>query len=210
MIALDSYLIYLATVLIFFAHPPGPSQLLFVGSALRQGLRPSLPVMAGDLSANALQICAAGFGLAGLIALSAGAFGAIKWLGIAYLVWIGVNMIRSASHPAPRGAPTAAASFRRGFLTSAANPYAVVFFAALFPQFIDPALTIAPQVAILGATYLIIDGVILLAMGAAATRLVALLGGWAERWLGIGAGIGLLLAALGLALRGDALTGASK
>jgi len=200
----ETYILYLGTVLLFFAHPPGPSQLLFIGGSLQHGLRRALPIMAGDLSANALQIVIAGFGLASLIAISATAFTALKFLGVAYLVWIGIAMIRDANRPPlAKPAPTRRALFRRGFVTSAANPYAVVFFAALFPQFINPQIAIAPQVAILGVTYLVIDGTILLAMGAFATRLVTALGSGSQKWFGRLSGVGLILAAIAIALRGD-------
>ncbi len=202
---LETYILYLGTVLLFFAHPPGPSQLLFIGGAMQHGLKRALPIMAGDLSANAIQIIIAGFGLASLIALSASAFTAIKWIGVAYLVWIGIRMIRDATQS--RGlkpAPSRGLLFRRGFMTSAANPYAVVFFAALFPQFIDPTSAVAPQVALLGMTYIIIDGAILLAMGASATRLVAALGSRFEKWLSIISGFGLIAAAIAIGLRGEA------
>jgi len=205
---LETYLLYLGTVLVFFAHPPGPSQLLFIGGSLQHGLRKALPIMVGDLSANTAQIVIAGFGLASLIALSASAFLVLKYLGVAYLIWIGIRMIREASRPrTARPAPSQAALFRRGFMTSAANPYAVVFFAALFPQFIDLKAAVAPQVAILGVTYLIVDGTILIAMGAFATRLVAALGSRIEKWFSITSGVGLIIAAIAIALRGNLETG---
>lgn len=204
MIALDTYLIYLGAVLIFFAHPPGPSQLLFIGGSIQHGVRGALPIMAGDLSANAVQILIAGFGLVSLISLSASVFGLIKWAGIAYLVWIGLAMVRDAGRTgSARVTPPRGHLFRKGFLTSAANPYAVVFFAALFPQFIDPTIAVAPQILVLGATYLIIDGAILLLMGAIAARLVAWLGSRAEAILARVSGVGLIIAACALALRGE-------
>lgn len=203
--SLDTYALYLATVLIFFAHPPGPSQLLFIGGALRHGTRRALPIMAGDLSANAIQIVIAGFGLASLIALSATAFTAIKYLGVAYLVWMGIRMIRDALRPANNApTPSRGALFRRGFVTSAANPYAVVFFAALFPQFISLGSAVAPQVALLGLTYLLIDGAILLIMGLFATRLAATLGSAFGKWLGVISGVALVGAAFAIATRGEA------
>lgn len=202
---LDTYLIYLVTVFVFFAHPPGPSQILFMAGSMQHGVRRALPIMAGDLFANSLQILVAGFGLAGLIAVSANVFSVVKWAGVAYLVYIGVNTILAvrrarSAHPA---APKRSALFRQGFITSAANPYAVVFFAALFPQFIDTGLPVAPQVAILGATYIIIDGSILLIMGSAAASLFRILGSRIERWVGVFSGIGLLGAAAMLAFRGE-------
>ena len=201
--SLETYAVYLATVLIFFAHPPGPSQLLFVAGSLRHGVRGAVPIMAGDLSVNALQILAAGFGLVGLLSTSAGLFTVVKWLGVAYLVWTGLRIFRSAGRPADAtpAPPDRRRLYRQGFLTSAANPFAVVFFGALFPQFIDPSAALAPQIALLGVTYLIVDGTILLAMGGAARRLAAALGGAFERWLGRISGLTLIALAIMLGLR---------
>lgn len=168
----ETYLLYLAAVVAFFATPPDTSQLLVMSNGIRHGCRAGWTIM-GDLSANALQMAAAAFGLAALIATSAHAFAAIKWLGVAYLVWVGVQTFRSAPKALEVGGRThtsASSLFRQGFVTSSANPYAVVFFAALFPQFIDPSAPTLPQVAILGATYLVVDGLVLVLWG----RLAAL------------------------------------
>ena len=168
----ETYLLYLAAVAVFFATPPDTSQLLIVSNAMKHGLRRSLWVIAGDLSANILQMTAAAFGLAAIIATSAVAFGWIKWLGVAYLVWIGVQMMRSSGAARGVAADTArpARLFRMGFVTSMTNPFAVVFFAALFPQFISAEAAVLPQLLILGATYLIVDGVTLVAWGWAGDR----------------------------------------
>lgn len=171
----ETYLVYLATVAVFFATPPGTSQILMISNSLRFGLARSLATACGDLSANVLQMLAAGFGLAAVIATSAGALGVIKWLGVAYLVYFGVRTFFAP--PLPLDKATGAASaprrlFFQGFLTSSANPEAVFFFAALFPQFIDPADAIWPQLLILGATYLVVDGLILTLMGAGAERVL--------------------------------------
>lgn len=167
--ALETYLIYLAAVGVFFASPPDTSQLLIISNSARYGLRRSVLTIAGDLSANAMQMTAAAFGLAAVIATSAGAFLWIKWIGVAYLVWIGVQLMRSPGvSGSDAGARPALAShklFRQGFITSMANPFAVVFFGALFPQFIDPSAPVLPQLLILGATYLIVDGAILVLWG---------------------------------------------
>jgi homoserine/homoserine lactone efflux protein len=92
---------------------------------------------------------------------------------VAYLVWIGVQLIVSKdqaegveANPNGQGFRL----FRQGFVTSMANPFAVVFFGALFPQFIDPAAPVLPQLFILGMTYIVVDGVILLLWGWAGLR----------------------------------------
>ncbi|QIE45431.1 LysE family translocator [Pseudohalocynthiibacter aestuariivivens] len=165
---LETYLIYLMAVGVFFATPPDTSQLLIISNSIRHGLRRSLWTVLGDLSANTLQMTAAAFGLAAIIASSATAFAWIKWIGVAYLAWIGLQLMLS---PEKEGEVNASASasrlrlYRQGFFTSMANPFAVVFFGALFPQFIDPAAPVLPQLVILGATYIIVDGTILVIWG---------------------------------------------
>lgn len=184
----DLYLAYLAVLAAFFATPPDVSQLLVMSNSLRHGVRRSLWTVAGDLSANTLQMIAAGLGLTAVIASSAGGLTVLKWAGVAYLLWLGVRRLLAR---APAGmieggaAARAGALFRQGFLTSAANPYAVIFFGALFPQFIDPARPLVPQLLILGGTYLAVDGLLLIAWGAVAVRAFgrvrAGFGRWADR-----------------------------
>jgi threonine/homoserine/homoserine lactone efflux protein len=127
---------------------------------------------------------AAAFGLATLIAVSADALTAVKWLGVAYLAWIGLSLLL-ARPVANRLLPPAGNGtlFRPGFLTASANPYAVLFFGALFPQFLDPTNLILPQLLALGATYLVVDGAILLAWGWTATRTLGRLKGFSGAWL---------------------------
>lgn len=165
---METYLIYLAAVAVFFATPPDTSQLLIISNSVRHGLKRSAYTIAGDLTANSLQMTGAAFGLAAIIATSATAFIWIKWLGVAYLIWIGIQLILSKDQPDDVAANASDQSFRlfrQGFVTSMANPFAVVFFGALFPQFIDPAMPVLPQLLILGITYLVVDGAILLVWG---------------------------------------------
>lgn len=165
---LETYLIYLAAVAVFFATPPDTSQLLIISNSVRHGLKRSAFTIAGDLTANCLQMTGAAFGLAAIIATSASVFIWVKWLGVGYLVWIGVQLILSKAKPDEVAANTSGQSFRlfrQGFVTSMANPYAVVFFGALFPQFINPTMSVVPQLLILGITYLVVDGAILLLWG---------------------------------------------
>lgn len=175
---METYLIYLAAVAVFFATPPDTSQLLIISNSIRHGLRKSVYTIAGDLTANCLQMTGAAFGLAAVIATSASAFMWIKWLGVAYLVWIGLQIILSKDHTPDVEANASGEIFRlfrQGFVTSMANPFAVVFFGALFPQFIDPASPVLPQLFILGITYIVVDGTILMLWGWTAVRAAAAL-----------------------------------
>jgi len=197
-VPVETYLAYLATVGIFFATPPGPSQLLMIANSMTHGLRPSLATAAGDLSANALQMTAAAFGLAAVLATSGEALQFVKWAGVAYLVYVGIRTFRGTS-PVLRSAAgvDGARLYRQGFFTSAANPKAVFFFAALFPQFIDSGLAIWPQLLILGATYIAVDGTILVIYGSASERVAGRLGGGLMRSINRVSG-GLMIAAAAL------------
>jgi len=185
----ETYLIYLGVLAAFFATPPDTSQLLIVSNTLRHGLRRSLATVAGDLSANTVQMTLAAFGLTAVIAANADALWVVKWAGVAYLAWIGVRLMLSRGEAETPGAAASGRLFRQGFLTSSANPYAVVFFGALFPQFIDAGAPILPQLLILGVTYLVVDGIVLLLWGWAAQRTLgrvkALTGVWLNRVSGL-------------------------
>ena len=186
---LETYLLYLGVVAVFFATPPDTSQLLIMSNSLRHGLRRALATVAGDLSANTIQMTLAAFGLTAIVAASAGALSVVKWLGVAYLIWIGLQLIFAKPRAEGPAAGARGRLFRQGFLTSTANPYAVVFFGALFPQFIDSAAPVLPQLLILGVTYLVVDGVILVLWGWAAVRTLgrvkALSGVWLNRVSGV-------------------------
>lgn len=199
----ETYLLYLIAVGAFFATPPDTSQLLVMSNSIQHGRRAGWTI-AGDLTANVMQMVAAAFGLAAIIAASAGAFTVIKWLGVAYLLWIGVRLFLSAPQRfEAKAAPPASGArlFRQGFVTSSANPYAVVFFAALFPQFIGASAPVLPQVAILGATYLAVDGITLCLWGWLAATSV-------DRIKALS--IGVVNRACGLLMIGAALLLASK
>lgn len=165
---LDGYLLYLAAVTAFFATPPDTSQLLMISNSVRHGLFRSVFTIAGDLSANIVQMTAAAFGLAAAIAASATAFEIVKWLGVAYLAWMGLRLLlarTAATEPLEAPARARWRLYRQGFVTSMSNPFAVIFFGALFPQFIDPTGDVAVQLLVLGGTYLLFDGLILLLWG---------------------------------------------
>ena len=198
---LETYLIYLGVLAAFFATPPDTSQLLIISNSLRHGLRRSLATVAGDLSANAVQMTLAAFGLTAVIAASADALWAVKWLGVAYLVWIGLRLMFSSPEPTEMEAAPNGRLFRQGFVTSSANPYAVVFFGALFPQFINPAAPVLPQLLILGVTYLVVDGLILLIWGWVAVKSVGRVKNLTGLWINRISGALMIGAAMLLGLK---------
>lgn len=201
---LDTWWVYVATVLALMSTP-GPSQLLMLSNAGAHGFARSTATAAGDLTANALQMLAAGLGLAALLATSATALTVIKWAGVAYLIWLGTRMILRAknSHDAPEAAKRASliTLWLQGFITSAANPKAVVFFAALFPQFISPDLPFWPQFLILSATYIVMDGCFLSAYGLSAHWIAKRLKGPNRIWIDRAGGGFMIGAALLLGLK---------
>lgn len=199
--SVETYLLYLGVLVAFFATPPGTSQLLMISHSLRHGVRRSMATAAGDLTANGVQMTAAAFGLTAIIAASADLLWYVKWAGVLYLAWLGLRLIlRRPQAGLDRDVP-ASGLFRQGFLTSMANPYAVVFFGALFPQFIDPAAPVVPQLLILGITYLVVDGVLLVAWGWAARRSIGRIRSLTDGWINRISGTFMLAAAALLASR---------
>ncbi len=199
----EIYLGYFVTVLLLMSTP-GPSHLLMLSNSMSHGFNRSWATAFGDLTANLLQMLAAGIGLAAVLVSSAQLFNLVKWFGVAYLVWLGVKLIRSkAIAGSQSSAPLRSKKqlWWQGFVTSAANPKAVVFFAALFPQFIDQSQAFWPQFSILAATYLLIDGVFLTGYGVAASWLGQRLEGAGRVWLDRLGGGFLIGAAILLGLR---------
>ncbi len=184
---LQIWTIYLATILAMMSTP-GPSQLLMLSNSATHGFKRSTATAVGDLMANALQMLAAGFGLAAVLAASANALFVIKWLGVVYLIWLGARMIwKARSNGAPRSNDGSKTSLRtlwfQGFITSASNPKAVVFFAALFPQFISAESAFASQFLVLSATYIVVDGLFLSAYGMGASWMASRFKGQTKAWI---------------------------
>ncbi len=128
---------------------PGPTIVMVVGQALAHGRRTALASVAGvglgDLIAASLSLA----GVGALLATSAGAFAALKWLGAAYLITIGINMWRSPVSFVAEAATVVETRrrivFRDAFLVTLFNPKGIVFFVAFVPQFIDQAKPYAEQ-----------------------------------------------------------------
>lgn len=121
---------------------PGPDVLFIVTSALRHGVRAGAVAALGIVSGCFVHVLAAAIGVGALLATSAAAFTVLKWVGAAYLVWMGVRLWRSRAVPLELGAPAGDADlwrvFCRGLLTNLLNPKVALFFLAFVPQFIAP------------------------------------------------------------------------
>ena len=121
---------------------PGPDMLYILGRTASQGWRSGCVAALGIGAGCFVHIAAAGLGLTALLAASATAFTVLKWLGGAYLIWMGITLLRARNEAAPVTTPqlpqTLRSVFGQGFLTNALNPKVALFFLALLPQFIDP------------------------------------------------------------------------
>ncbi|ANK82493.1 MAG: lysine transporter LysE [Rhizobiales bacterium NRL2] len=142
---------------------PGPTVMLAVSHALNGGRRTALGTvpgtMLGDFTAMTVSLAGAG----AVLAASATLFTALKLVGAAYLIWLGVKLWRAKPDPAAleqRIAPASMQSvFLQSFVVTALNPKGIVFFVAFVPQFVDPAAPVLMQFVVLEATFVILAGV---------------------------------------------------
>jgi threonine/homoserine/homoserine lactone efflux protein len=122
---------------------PGPDTVYILGRSIAQGRAAGIASALGISAGSIFHTTAAALGLSAILASSAIAFGAIKLLGGAYLIFLGIKMIlnreRELSLPSNFRRRTKAAAFRQGILTNVLNPKVGLFFLAFLPQFIDPA-----------------------------------------------------------------------
>jgi threonine/homoserine/homoserine lactone efflux protein len=190
------------------AMVPGPAVLYVVGQGVRHGAGRALAANLGILSGNAVWFTASAVGLATLVAWAAPVFVALKWLGVAYLTWIGLgawrDAVRGTEVSQHIAAPIASGArmWRQGVLLQLANPKAILFFTALLPQFVDPVRAIAPQILVLAATSIVSEFFVLAAYAWIAARGGALLVArpGLARVTDAAAGSCLLGAGIGLAL----------
>ncbi len=136
---------------------PGPTILLVVSYALGQGWRAALPmsigVALGDFTAMTLSM----LGVGGVLMASATMFTILKWIGAAYLVWLGIKLIRAGGSIAAqprRDAVGWATMLAHAWLVTALNPKSITFFVAFLPQFLDRHGDFWTQMAIFEATFL--------------------------------------------------------
>jgi len=122
---------------------PGPDMLYIIGRSTAQGLRAGIVAALGVSAGIFVHIAATALGLSAILAASAEAFTLIKLIGAAYLVYVGISLLRTSSTPvdtaaATRLAPASLRSvFTQGFLTNVLNPKVALFFLAFLPQFVE-------------------------------------------------------------------------
>ena len=170
--------LFIATALVLNATP-GVDMLFTLSRTLQHGWRTGIAAALGITAGCVVHTVAAALGLAALLATSALAFSAIKWLGAAYLLWLAWGMLRASVRDAePILAASSPASltrvFAQGFLTNVLNPKVALFFLALLPQFISadaPDKTVA--FLFLGAVFIVGGALFLFALVALAHRMRA-------------------------------------
>ena len=184
---------------------PGPAVFYVVSQGARGALRRTVPAAAGILTANAIYFALSASSLGAIVASSAQFFSIVKWVGAAYLIYLGIKALRSANSSQsvalvgrPEHDNTALRGVYLGALTlQFANPKALLFFLALLPQFIDPAQPVAPQMLILAATSMLPELCILIGYGWLAHRAVHVSARFGvtrnmNQWLARVEGVGLL------------------
>ena len=147
---------FVASMILCFT--PGPTVLMVMGQGFSHGKQSTLPVVAGVLSGDLIAMGLSLVGVGGLLAVSAELFTLLKWLGAAYLIFLGVKAWRG-KHSTPDGAAALStrggSAFRAALVITALNPKSILFFMAFFPLFIRPEHALLPQLTVLGLTFLV-------------------------------------------------------
>jgi threonine/homoserine/homoserine lactone efflux protein len=174
--SLQLYLAFVAAC-IALALLPGPIVTMVIANGLRYGTRAALINIAGAQAGLAIVIAIVAIGLTSLMATMGYWFDWVRFAGAAYLVWLGVKLIRAPVEGVKVDAPPApprGGFFLQGFLVLLSNPKVLVFFGAFIPQFVDMSRDHVPQVALLGVTFMI--------TGAITDSVYALLAGRARQF----------------------------
>ncbi len=175
---LATWLLYVAAVLVLTVTP-GPSVLMCVSTSVNLGARRALIASLGSTTAIVGIMVLSALGLGAVLAASETLFAVLKWLGAAYLAYLGIAaLFSSATEITVAGSAessTRSRLFAQGFLVGASNPKALLFFGALFPQFINPDAPQMPQFLVLGLTFVFFE--------LSWLTVYALLASKAKRWL---------------------------
>lgn len=186
---LHTWLIYTAAAL-GLSLSPGPNSLLVLAHGALWGPRRTLATIAGGAAGFVALYALSMFGIGALLQASVSALVAMKWIGGAYLAWLGVQvwrapplavdlLARDKVQPAHAGTPpltratgpSAAALARQGLLAAATNPKGILFLAAFLPQFVDPARSLWLQFLVMAGTFVVIEFAVELFIAGAAHRI---------------------------------------
>jgi homoserine/homoserine lactone efflux protein len=175
---LETWLAFLVAA-VLISVSPGAGAVACMTSGMRYGYRRGIWNIFGMQVGIALQLAIVGAGLGAVLATSTAAFTALKWLGVAYLCYLGVKQWRAPAEPVrvgeAHGGGTRTALFVQGFLVNATNPKATVFFLAVLPQFIEASRPLLPQYLTVVATLTAVDLVVMSGYTLFAAKFLALL-----------------------------------
>jgi homoserine/homoserine lactone efflux protein len=156
----NTWLIYLVAI-IGLSLSPGPNGLLALTHGAVYGWRRATYTVAGGVCGFVVVIALSMFGIGALLQASLTWLTLLKWVGGAYLVWLGIQVWRSPPVGMPEGVTanqrSAASMFSQGALSALSNPKAVLFFAAFLPHFIDPARNLVTQFAVMASTFALVE-----------------------------------------------------
>ncbi|MBW3698174.1 LysE family translocator [Vibrio sp. T187] len=157
---LDTWFIYFIAV-IGLTLAPGPSGLLVLTHGVMYGQKKTLFTISGGMFGFVLLMALTMFGISALLLASANLLSIFKWVGGAYLVWLGIKMWLAPPlelKPVEKGRTASNFSlFRQGLLAAIANPKVLLFFAAFLPQFINPELPLFTQFVVMAATFAFVE-----------------------------------------------------
>jgi threonine/homoserine/homoserine lactone efflux protein len=202
MMPIELYLAFIAATVILMVIP-GPNVALIVANSVAHGTRFGLLTVAATSSAVVLHLALTVAGATAVLNVLAANFDWLRWLGVAYLIWLGVSAWRAPVTDLAQTraqARSARVIFARGFLVGLTNPKTLLFYGAFFPQFITPGPDAGRQLLLLAMTFLLVAIVCDSTWAILAGRLRALLVAHAllrNRLAGgllIGAGLGLAMA----------------
>ena len=200
--SLSAWLTYLV-VTFLLSLTPGPGVFSSISSGMHHGFRKGVWNGVGMQAANCIMVIVVSLGLGALLLASETLFTAVKWLGVAYLVYLGITTWRAKPRTFEQDrddrTATAREIFMRGFWVNATNPKGIIFFAAILPQFIDVARPQLAQYAIFSATTFIVDVIVMAGYTALAARVLKLMRN-PERIRWVNRGIGGAFVAAGVAL----------
>jgi threonine/homoserine/homoserine lactone efflux protein len=155
---LQVYLAFFIATFIFMIIP-GPNVALIVANSIAHGMRSGIFTVCGTCSAMVVQLALVGLGLAGAASVLGDWIQWVRWLGIFYLVYLGVKQWYAPGGAASKRAQVAgdgASAYAKGFMVSLINPQTLVFYAAFFPQFVKTDQPITLQMLIFGATFVVL------------------------------------------------------
>ncbi len=143
---------------------PGPIVTLVVAQSLRHGTRTGLATVGGTIIGTSILVTAGALGLSTMLAVLSDLFDVIRWTGAAYLIWLGVRQWQAKAvtlDELDAGAKRPVGKvFLQGVLIAVTNPKTMLFYIAFFPQFIDLAMPLAPQLTIMTISFIVIAAVL--------------------------------------------------